>query len=115
MRDGTRSLVTTIGKAIDDAMRFFRVVAKTPSAMLLAMLLLFDADLIWYFWIHGPEVVLIPEGEGPGSASFRIERIPNGIWIWVDVLILIAIHVILIFFLIRRLRQKAQPKVSDGA
>jgi len=92
-------------------MRFFRFVAK----VLLAMLLLLDTGLIWHFWKHGRPVTYIVKDVSPGVVSFRVERIPITIWDWVDLSILVAIHAILISFLLMRGRRKRLPKAEASA
>src|SRR5271167_4307224 len=94
-----------------ETMRFFRSVAKA----LLALFLLFDAGLIWHFWKHGRPVEFIAKDAGPGSVTFSVKRIPPSLEDWVCLLIPIAIHAVLISFLISRWRQKPLPKADANA
>jgi len=93
------------------AMGFFRSVAKA----LLAMLLLLDTGLIWHFWKYGRPVTYIVKDVSPDVVGFRVERMPITIWDWVDLSILVAIHAILISFLLMRGRRKRLPKAEASA
>ena len=93
------------------AVRFFRSIAEA----LLAILLLFDAALIWHFWRYGRPVEYIVKDIGPGSVSFSVKRIPPAAEDWVCLLILIAAHAALISFLILQRRRKPLPKADENA
>jgi hypothetical protein len=92
-------------------MRFSRFAAKA----LLAMLSLFDAGLIWHFWKHGSPVEFIVKDAGPSVVSFSVKRIPPSVEDWVCLLILIAVHAVLISFLIMQARRKPLPKADANA
>jgi len=92
-------------------MRFFRSIAEA----LLAMLILFDTALIRQFWKHGQRVEYIVKDVGPGFVTFSVKPIPFSFWDWVALLILIAIHVILISFLMLQRQRKALPKADGNA
>ena len=92
-------------------MRLFRSEAKA----LLAMLLLLDAALIWHFWKHGRPVELILKDVAPGVISFSVKRISPSVEDWFCLLILIAIHAVLISFLMLQRRRKPLPKANGNA
>jgi hypothetical protein len=89
-------------------MRFIRFVAKT----LLVILFLFDVDMIYHFCTHSRRSTLIMKQVSPDAISVSVRRIPYTIWDWVELLILIAIHAILIYFL---LWSRKKPKTLSGA
>ncbi len=91
-------------------MRFVRFVAKA----LLAILLLFDADLIWHIWKHGRPFTLILKQVSPDAISVTSRPIPITIWDWANLLILLVIHAVLISYLLWPRRKPGTPPSAQA-
>jgi hypothetical protein len=89
-------------------MRFIRFIAKA----LLVMMLLFDMDMIWHVWENPHPTVLIMKRISPDVISIHSRRIPYTIWDWVYLLIILAIHTILICFLVLSRRKTKALRVT---
>ena len=94
-------------------MKFVRFIAKA----LLAVLLLFDVDLIWHMWRYGrPHVLNMKEVSPGGDISISSTPIPITIRDWAELAGLLAVHAVLIFFLLRSRRKSKSAAVgSSGA
>lgn len=88
-------------------MNFFRVIAK----VLLALMLLFDADLVYHIWKHPRLTELILKEVSPGVVSIGSRPIPVTVWDWMNLVAVFALNAILMSFLwlSRKNRKASSP------
>jgi hypothetical protein len=92
-------------------MKFVRFIAK----VLLTVLLLLDVDLIWHLWRYGrPHVLKMKEVSPGGDISISSTPIPMTIRDWAALAVLLAVHGVLICFLLRS-RRKSKSAAMDGS
>jgi hypothetical protein len=86
---------------------------KFVASVLLAMLFLLDADLVWQLLVHGRRPVLTLNQVSPDAISIHSRRVPITVREWGELAGLVAVHAILIVFLLRARRKSKSAAVGD--